>query len=73
VHDNRSLAMFYREFGDRRSIESIPSGIRWVAILCESGDYGRIVAAREIDSLRFLMNDAEHEQPEEREPGTGVS
>ncbi len=63
-----SLAKLFRDFGDRWDVEKIPTGTQWVAVLRESGgDYIRIVAAHDIGALRYRMNEAEREEPEERE------
>lgn len=66
-----SLAKVYREFGDRWEIEPMPPGTRWVAVLRESGgDYVRMVVAHDVHALRFRMDHAEREEPEEREPAS---
>ena len=65
---NQSVAGLYREFGDGWEIEPIPPGTKWIAVQRETtGDYIRIVLAHEMGTLRFRMNEAEQEEPEERE------
>lgn len=63
-----SLARLYREFGDRWEIEPVPPGARWIAVQRESGgDLVVMIAAHDVHALRFQMNAAERETPEERE------
>ena len=63
-----SLAQLYRDFGDRWEIEQIPRGAQWIAVLRESGgDSVVMVAANDVHALRFRMNHAERDEPEERE------
>ena len=50
----------------------MPPGIRWIAVLRESGgDYVRMVAAHDVHALRFRMNATERDEPEEH--GNGQS
>ena len=67
---NPSIARLYHEYGDRWEIEPIPPGTKWIAVHREPGsDYLRVVLAHEVGTLRFRMNEAEREQPGERENG----
>jgi hypothetical protein len=63
-----SLAQLYRDFGDRWEIEQIPRGTQWIAVLRDSGgDYVVMVAAHDVNALRFRMDHAEQDEPKERE------
>jgi hypothetical protein len=65
-----SLARLFREYGDRWDIEKIARSAEWVAVQRESGgDYIRIVSGHDLGSLRYQMDQAEQEEPEEREGG----
>ncbi len=73
MHGEASLARLYREYGERWDIEQIPPGTKWVAVLRESGgDYVRVVAAHDVHALRFRMQEAEQDEPEEGEPGASA-
>jgi hypothetical protein len=66
-----SLAKLFRDYGDRWEIERIPTGTQWIAIDRDtSGPYIRLIAAHNIEALRFRIGAAEREEPEERESGT---
>jgi hypothetical protein len=72
VPGDPSLARLFRDYGDRWEIEKVLRGIEWVAVLRESGgDYIRIVAAHDIGALRYKMNEAEREEPEEQRTALG--
>jgi hypothetical protein len=65
-----SLARLFREYGDRWDIEKITRSTEWVAVQRESsGDYVRIVTGHDLGSLRYHIERAEQEVPEEREDG----
>lgn len=62
---DESLAKLFRDYADRWEIEKIPAGTQWIAIdRNTSGDYIRVVPARNIQALRFRLD---HPEPEERE------
>ncbi len=68
MHGDASLAKLYRDFGAHWEIEPVPPGAKWIAVLRESGgDYVRIVAAHDVHALRFRINEAERDEPQERE------
>ena len=70
MHAEASLARLFRDHGDCWEIEKVPRGTEWVAVQRESGgDYVRVVAGHDLGSLRYRMEEAERDEPEEREPG----
>jgi hypothetical protein len=64
-----SLARLFREYGHKWEIERVERGTEWVAVQRESGgDYIRIVGGRDLGALRYKMDQAERDEPEERGP-----
>jgi hypothetical protein len=56
------------DYAARWEIERVERSTEWVAVLRETvGDYIRIVGAHDIGALRYKMDEAEHDEPEERE------
>src|SRR6266851_9285839 len=69
MHPEPSLAKLVRDHGQYRQIEKVQRGTEWVAVQRESGgDYVRIVAGHDLGSLRYRIEEAERDEPEEREP-----
>lgn len=65
---NAGLAEITRDFAQGWQIESIPPGTEWAAIdRTTSGDYIRLIPARNLHALRCRLAQAELSQP--REPG----
>jgi hypothetical protein len=63
-----SLAQLLHEYSQRWEVERVDRGTEWVAVLREtSGNYMRIVGARDLDALRYKMDQVERDEPEERE------
>lgn len=72
MNGDASLAKLFRDFGNRWEIEKVQRGTEWIAVQRDTGsDYIRVVAAHDLHGLRYHMNEAEREEPEEREPTTG--
>ena len=64
-----SLARLFREYGDRWEIEKVHRGTEWIAVLRETGGgYIRVIGAHDLGALRYKMDQAEADEPEEREP-----
>lgn len=65
---NPSLARLLHEYASRWEVERVERGTEWVAVLRDtSGDYVRIVGARDLGALRHKMDEAEKDEPEERD------
>lgn len=63
-----SLAKTLYQYGERWEIERVDCGAEWIAVLRETGGgYIQIVSARDLDGLRYKMDQAERDEPEERE------
>jgi hypothetical protein len=63
-----SLARLLHEYGERWEIERVERSTEWIAVLREtSGGYIRIIGAHDIGALRHKMDQAERDEPEERE------
>ena len=63
-----SLARLLHEYAERWEVERVERGTEWVAVLREtSGDYIRIVGAHDLGALRYKMDEAEHDEPQERD------
>jgi hypothetical protein len=70
MRGDASLAKLFRDFGQRWEIEPIPPGTKWIAVLREPGGACVVmVAAHDVVTLRFRMNQAERGEPAESEPG----
>jgi len=68
MHAEPSLAKLVSDHGERWEIEKVQRGTEWVAVQRESGgDYVRIVAGHDLGSLRYRIEEAERDEPEERE------
>jgi len=69
MHSDASLARLFRKYGDRWEIEKVLRGTEWIAVHRETGgDYIRIISAHDLGALRYQLNEAERDEPEEREP-----
>ena len=63
-----SLARLLHDYAERWEVERVERGTEWVAVLRDtSGDYIRIVGAHDIGALRYKMDEAEKDEPEERD------
>jgi hypothetical protein len=63
-----SLARLLHEYAGRWEIERVERGTEWVAVLRDTtGDYIRIVGAHDLGALRYKMDEAENDKPEERD------
>jgi hypothetical protein len=63
-----SLARLLHDYAERWEIERVERGTEWVAVLRDTtGDYIRIIGAHDLGALRYKMNEAENDEPEERD------
>ena len=69
MHGDASLARLVKDHGDQWIIEHTGPSTAWVAVR-RDGDI-RILGAHDIGGLRYKIEQAEQEEPEEREPGAG--
>ncbi len=69
MQTDASLARLFRDYGERWEIEKVQRGTEWIAVQRDTnGDYIRILGARDLSGLRYHINQAERDEPEEREP-----
>lgn len=67
---NPSLAKVLHDYGRRWEVERVERHSEWVAVLRDiRDDYVRIVAARDLGTLSYRMDDVEREEP----PGAEVA
>jgi len=65
-----SLARTLHEYGERWEIERVDRNSEWIAVYRETGGgYIQVVSARDLDALRYRMDQVECAEPEERETG----
>jgi hypothetical protein len=63
-----SLARLLNDYAERWEIERVERSTEWVAVLRDTtGDYIRIVGAHDLGALRYKMDEAENDKPEERD------
>jgi hypothetical protein len=63
-----SLARLLHEYTERWEIERVERGTEWVAVLRDTtGDYIRIIGAHDLGALRYKMDEADRDEPEERD------
>jgi hypothetical protein len=63
-----SLARLLHDYAERWEIERVERGTEWVAVLRDTtGDYIRIIGAHDLGALRYKMDEAERDEPGERD------
>jgi hypothetical protein len=66
MHGDPSLARLFREYGARWEIEHVERGAEWVACQRDPAGLITIVAARDLDGLRYKIGQAEQEDAVEQ-------